>query len=249
MTTNAIDRNKMIVTSDGRWSIPLPNELHPTHVLYVDDTGFEKITSSEIATLVFAGDSVLISEWKTWFNSERRDLNAIPPTERDTGRGLADINICIITPAGRVLFDRGLCLTHGENARFAGSGAIFARDCFGKNGCSIRAIDTAGLSDPYTGGTTKYVELHSGISNLTTVEATLQEAEQQLNERGLLMELATGRITPFKDAQDSKDDAMQALKNGANLSAPTGQPSRKWTDDEKLSLRAAIEEVMGSKPL
>lgn len=250
MTTNAIDRAKLIVTSDSRWSIPLPNDVNPTHVLFVDDTGFEKISTSDVATLVFAGDGVLISQWKEWFKQERPDWNAMPETERSIDGHLVDISICVVTPAGRVLHDSGTCLMHGESARFSGSGSFFARNCYVQNSCIIKAIDTAGAenADPYTGGTTKYLELHSGCNNLTETETTLQDAEQELAKRGKIMELATGVVTSLKDALESQADALQAFKaGGAHLSAPTGQQSRKWTPSEKSALRAALEEVYAEK--
>lgn len=248
MTTNAIDRAKLIVTSDSRWSVPLPNDVNPTHVMYVDDTGFEKISTSDIATLVFAGDGVLISQWKNWFKQDRPDWEAMPETERIVDGRLVDISICVVTPAGRVIHDSGTCLMHGETARFSGSGSFFARNCFVQNSCIIKAIDTAGSSDPYTGGITKYLELHSGLNNLTETESTLQDAERELGERGKIMELATGVVTSLKDALESQADALQALKTGGvHLSAPTGLQSRKWTASEKAALRAALEEVYADK--
>ncbi|WP_044871969.1 hypothetical protein [Pseudomonas sp. LFM046] len=249
MTTNAIDRVKLQVTSDSRWSIPLPNANNPTHVAFIDDTGFEKISVSRYGAIVFAGDGLLISLWKTWFKQPLPMVTPPPPTEREVAPGVwTDVNICLITTAGRVLYDWGHCVTHGDSARFSGSGKFFARDCFAKNGCSMRAIDTAGVSDPFTGGTTRYVELHSGISNLTKDEATLQDAERMLNEGGSLMELATGIVTPLKDARDSMADALHALQNGPTLSAPTGHPSRKWSDDEKMALQAALQEMFAAPP-
>lgn len=249
MTTNAIDRAKLIVTSDSRWSVPIPNEVNPTHVAYVDDTGFEKISTSEVATLVFAGDGELISEWKSWFQQENApDWATMPETERVVDGRLSDISICVVTPAGRVIHDSGKCVMHGEAARFSGSGAFLARNCYVENSCVIKAIDTAGVGDPYTGGTTKYLELHSRLHNLTEKESTLQDAERELSERGKIMDLATGVVTSLKDALESQSDALEALKSGgAHLSAPTGQQSRKWSDGEKAALRAALEEVFADK--
>jgi hypothetical protein len=39
MTTNSIDRSKLILASDSRWSV----QLDADQILYVDDTGFDKI--------------------------------------------------------------------------------------------------------------------------------------------------------------------------------------------------------------
>lgn len=244
MTTNAIDKEKLLVTSDSRWSIPLPNENSPTHVAFIDDTGFEKISVSQHGAIVFAGDGLLISEWKAWFKLPMPLFVPTPPTEREISPGVwAGVNICLITTAGRVLYDWGQCVTHGDSARFSGSGKFLARNCFAKNGCSIKAIDSAALEDPFTGGTTRYLELSTGISNLTKDEATLQDAEQLLNDRGSIMEIATGVVTPLKDAQTSMADAIHALQNGPTLSAPTGHPSRKWSDEEKAALQTALAEM------
>lgn len=249
MTTNALDKKKLIVSSDSRWSFAYPNMQNPTHVIYVDDTGFEKIVTSDVATLVFAGDGLLISGWKNWLKQDEPDWDALPPTERDApGMGLLDISICVVESDGAVLFDSGECLMHGTAARFAGSGRFYARDCFMKNMCGITAVDTAATYDPFTGGTTRYLELKSGVNNLMKVEETLQEAEQQLRDRGFVMEIATGNVTPLKSPEETHAEAVQALQSGGvHLSAPTGHASRKWTADEKQSLRAALEHVYAKR--
>lgn len=244
MTTNAIDRKKLIVSSDSRWSKPLPNAISPTHVVFIDDVGFDKISTSEYATLVFAGDGGLIAEWKAWFKQDEPDWDNIPATEKLDGRGYSCISICVIDSGGTVLFDFGQCLLHGEHARFSGSGAKYARDCFGRNGCSIKAIDTAGEQDPYTGGTTLFLELNTGVNNLTEVERTLQDAEKELNERGYIMELATNVVTPLKEAQKAQAEALKALEAGTiGFSAPMGQADRKWTTEERLALKNALKQA------
>lgn len=246
MTTNAFDRVKLMVTSDSRWSIPFPNAHNPTHVIYVDDTNFEKISTSDRATLVFAGDGLLIDEWKTWF--KKPNFLALPRTDRVQDNILYDISICVVVnKTGRISYDSGSCLMHNESARFAGSGAFRARDCFAHNACAIKAIDTAGApdADPYTGGTTQYLELHTGVTNLTRMESTLQDAEHELDTRGQVMELSNGKVTSLKEFLASRTDAEQALHaSGVHLSAPTGQQSRKWTVSEKEALRVALQEAM-----
>lgn len=241
MTTNAIDRKKLIVSSDSRWSIPLPNARNPTHVVYIDDVGFDKISTSDYATLVFAGDGVLITEWKKWFRVDDPDWDAMPDTERQDGTGYRCISICVIEADGTVLFDFGQCLLHGEHARFAGSGATYARDCFGRNGCSIQSIDTAGKTDPYTGGTTMYLELSTGVNNLSKNERTLQDAGLELNDRGYIMDLANNVVKPLKEANKTQSEALKALEAGAfGFSAPMGQADRKWTDEERQALKNAL---------
>lgn len=244
MTTNAIDRKKLIVTSDSRWSKPIPNAHNPTHVVYVDDVAFDKISTSDYATLVFAGDGGLITEWKTWFKQDDPDWDLMPDTERSDGRGYVCISICVIDSVGTVLFDFGQCLMHGEHARFSGSGAPHARDCFGRNSCGITAIDSAGKHDPYTGGTTMFLELNTGVSNLTKDERTLQDAEQELNERGYIMDLGTKVVTLFKDSQATLAEALKALDTGAvGFSAPMGQADRQWTTDERQALKNALKQA------
>lgn len=245
MTTNAIDRRKLIVSSDSRWSIPLPNPRNPTHVVYIDDVGFDKISTSDYATLVFAGDGVLITEWKAWFSGEGEpDWDSMPDTEREENGVLRCISICVLDAEGVALFDFGHCLLHGEDARFSGSGAHLARDCFGQNGCSIQAIYSAGLKDPYTGGTTMYLELTSRVGNLSKAERSLQDAFQELNERGYVMELATNVVKPLKEARKSQTEALQALDaGGLGFSAPMGQADRKWTTEERQALKNALKQA------
>lgn len=248
MTTNVFDRTRLMVTSDSRWSCYWPDYPNRTHLIFVDDTDFEKISTSGTATLVFAGDGLLIDEWKTWFKGPNPDFSALPRTHRMDGMVLHDISICVVVNlTGKIAYDSGECLLHNDRARFAGSGAHRARACFIENDCAVKAVDTAGApdADPCTGGTTQYLELHTGVTNLMRTESTLQDAEQELDKRGQVMELSSRKVTSLKEFNASKTEAQQAsLASGVNLSAPTGHQSRMWTESETEALRQALKEAM-----
>lgn len=238
MTTNAIDRVNAVVASDSRWS----KEIGPNLLAFVDNTGFDKLANRASASMLFAGDGVLIQQWKRWFRAEKLDYMLLPPVHRNEGGRAVNLSISIVEkPSCKVLFDWGGWLLHGDQASFSGSGAAFARDCYGVNGCGKTAIGTACLHDPATGGETKFVELSTGAHNLSMYECTLEEATQQINEKGFVMDTTTNVITPIREFQQMPGNALQALGDDRSLSAPTGLPSRCWTDAEQHSLRSALE--------
>lgn len=241
MTTTAFDRVRQVVASDSRWSIPLP----PYHVLYVDDTGCDKLADGQTLSMMFAGDGVLIEQWKAWFYNSL-DLAEMPGVERLESGSTHEISICLVQkPTGKVIFDWGRCITHGDDARFSGSGAPYARDCYDQNRCAVTSIVSAHKSDPFTGGQTKFIELASGHDNLSVVQRTMQDAIKELNERGFVMDTRTKSVTPIKDITESANEVLRALNAGEkSLSAPTGSPSRPWTESEKRALFRAFESVV-----
>lgn len=247
MTTNVICRVNGIVSSDSRWSY----EVNPNLIVYVDDTGFDKIALRPLHAMVFAGDGVLISQWKNWFKADRLRFDAMPDVHRLVGNALVSLSVSLVQRAdGKVLFSSGWWLDHEEDARFAGSGAQFAKDCYVVNSCSMKAIATAATQDPFTGGETKFVELSTGKHNLSVLQATLEDATQALNERGYVMDTTNNVVTPIKDVNLSASEALRAIASGAaSLSAPTGLPTKCWSESDRHALRKALEEVARQEAL
>lgn len=241
MTTNAIDRLNRLVASDSRWSLPLDGN----RIAYVDDTGFDKLANRQFHTMAFAGDGILIEQWKAWFLAEELDFDSLPPFQRLEGNALVTLYFSLVQkPECIVVFNSGWWIHHGEHASFAGSGAPHAYDCYVLNGCGKRSVASAALSDPATGGEIKYVELTSGLHNLSETQRDLKYAIQQLNERGFVMDTNTKVITPIKDVHQTTVEALRALESGErSLTAPTGLPMRVWTDAQKEVFIRALQDV------
>lgn len=241
MTTNVIDRRKYVVASDSRWSIF--NEAQG-YVVYVDDTGFDKIADRHFGSLICAGDARLIEAWKAWFRAPILDVANLPATERYEPNGaVASIVVSLVTkPDGRLVYSFGWYLDHEDEAKFSGSGAVAARDCYVLNHCGKTAVESAGLVDPMTGGETKFVEVQTMRHNLHSQVVSLKEVEEQLLNRGHVMDLNTKKVVPL--AQWNQQSVAQGLEAGSlSLSAPTGQPHRAWTEVEKNELRKALQNL------
>lgn len=241
MTTNAIDRVQKVIACDSRWSMVVDQQ----HLAFVDNTGFDKLSNREFHTMVFAGDAVLIDQWKSWFQADVLDLTDTPPHQRLEGNQLMTLFVSLVNKEDNsVIFHSGWWLHHREYASFSGSGATHAHDCYVTNGCAKRSIDTAGLNDPATGGDTKFVELSTNVHNLPAAQATLAHAVQQLNERGFVMNTETKVITPIKDFRDSTAEALRALAAGErSLTAPTGLPTKCWSEGQKEAFQNALNDV------
>lgn len=241
MTTNVICRVNSIISSDSRWSY----EVNPSLIVYVDDTGFDKISLRPLHAMVFAGDGLLISQWKNWFQADQLDFHTMPPVHRLVGNSMVSLSVSLVQRHdGKVLFSSGWWLDHEEDARFAGSGAQPAKDCYVINGCSRKAVASAAELDPFTGGEIKYIELATGQHNLSVLQATLDDATQALQERGYVMDTTNNVVTPIKDLNLSASEALRAIASGAaSLSAPTGLPTKCWSPSDQSALRKALEEV------
>ncbi|AYO14223.1 hypothetical protein D0812_07300 [Vibrio owensii] len=236
MTTTVHDKNALTITSDSRWSV----ELDKAHVLFIDDTDFEKMVELPKFALVTAGDAILIEQWKNWAKGDIS--NPRPAVVRvDERQRNHYISVCLIMKPSIVLFDSQVATIVIPHARFSGSGREFAKCCWEGNQCARTAIETAKKSDVFTGGTVKYVELNTAANNLSADNATIQDLHTMLTTRGLVMNTNTGNTTPVQEHQEPKDIA-KGLENGALVaSAPTGDVQSPWNTTQEENLDAAIE--------
>lgn len=238
MTTNVLDKRNNMVTSDSRWSI-----VSNPFLYFVDDTGFDKIEDRASAVMVCAGNASLIEQWRTWFI--KGDFSVLPPTEIQFSNGSFDaIYVTIVSkPDFTVDFTSGLYHAFQDDAHFCGSGAIHAKDCYSINGCAHRCIETAKAGDPQTGGEIKYYDFNTFESNLSAAPMSLAELQDELFNRGMVMDLKTRNISPMSPMD--KDALKQALGAGTvSLCAPTGQAPRAWTDREKEDAKEALKRIV-----
>jgi len=244
MTTNAIDQRGKMIASDSRWSISAGNL-----VFYVDDTGFDKIADRAEGSLICAGDAGLIQRWRDWFMLPVPMAIMRPPTEDTVNGQPVRIAITVLQkPDASALFSKGEYLMYEDFAFFSGSGAQYARDCFSANGCSKRAVASAGQEDPLTGGETKFVELATNANNLSAQTATAQEAYAQLLQRGSVMDTATKKVVPIQDAATANASAVRAVQGGQlPLSAPSGKPIAPWSEKERKDLDAALAKLFAKQ--
>ena len=240
MTTNAIDRNLKIIASDSRWSTYVDG-----HFCFVDDTGFDKIGVRDFGAIICAGDGILIQEWRDWFFAERL-VKPHPRTERIEGETKESIDITMLAAGtGRILINRGNYTALEQDALFAGSGQLAAANCFFTNRCAKKAVESAASVDMQTGGATLFANLVDGSHNTGSSPATHDHAYIELLNRGTAMNLTTKKFVPVKDVLRPGSGSPNASNSSEyTLSAPTGRGYSPWTEDEKLELSEAVDELI-----
>lgn len=246
MTTNVICKDQNLLTSDSRWSIE-GFDGQPHLIAYVDDTGFDKLAVSPQFAMVFAGNAELIERWKAWFAAPKLDLINRPPAMAHVNNGTSPVSVTIglvEKATGDMIFSAGMFMSHREVARFSGSGAQFAKDCYAVNGCGMRAVTSAATKDHFTGGETKYIQLNKGSMNLSVLPGSKQEMINALQQRGFVMDTNTKTVTAMSDWKSPTSDAQKAISAGIEtLSAPTGLPPHQWTIQEEQDLEKALRYI------
>jgi len=144
-----------------------------------------------------------------------------------------------------VMFTVGRFVAHGEDARFAGSGAEFAKDCYAVNKCGRRSVNSAKDRDPATGGDIKYLELATGANNLSVMQATFTDLLNALNQRGFVMDTKANTVTAISEWRAGLPDVDRVASTAAltSVHAPTGLPTRCWSDEEQEEFKRALQEV------
>ncbi|MDR6524581.1 hypothetical protein J2789_007297 [Variovorax paradoxus] len=245
MTTNVYDGAAGMLTTDSRWSVT-----YGKYVVYVDDARFEKLECFGDTVFMFAGKGAAIQQWKTWIRSSPGDDSQMPPHD--------GMSVCVVDAnTNTVLFSARQDIVK-EGAYFTGSGSIHAATCWTTNRCALRAIETAKERDFYTGGEVKFFNTKTRENNLyaPTNEVTMDMVRHAINERGVVMELATnkGLSPPFKRLPDlaANDAELQDLSgklaNGElQPEAPCDGMISEWSEDQKSKLSAVLGKVFGWK--
>ena len=243
MTTNVIDFQKLVIACDSRCSKDWGD-----YVIYVDDTGFDKIAVNGSLCAIFAGNLKLIDGWKNWIGTpSSQPLGLFPATagvDPQTNSRVA-MQVCLIDRERREARFYGMSYQAlASHFFFGGTGAPFAMQCFRQNFCGKKAIGTASLSDVYTGGSTIFFELETAVNNLSPKQVTVDELEAQFPERGIVMHKPTKNVTTLKEFLQ-KPEAAPLLAGTFSLSAPSGGVQRDWTaaerEDAERFARSIIE--------
>lgn len=248
MTTTVFDRHSLLVTSDTRWSAEV--ELSDgKNLLFVDDTGFNKIVSRPGAAMVLAGNGRMIAALKSWWGSiEPPSIATITPLIQNG----PPVTFMIVSIEGDILFDVGHKLAYTEvtnNATyvwavFFGSGGEHAANCWHVNRCASTAVVSASQKDPCTSADVKHLNFKNSNNNLNDETNNYQTVETALSERGLLMRLNDRVITPLQNHPDCDLIKVQLAQGNIVASAPMGKASPIQWDGRTLDkLSAALDRV------
>lgn len=242
MTTNVIDLLSGQIACDSRWSFESRQD---NFVIYVDDTGFEKILSVGDFAYTFAGNGLLIQKWKDWLRCPSPNEIPMPLTESITPSGLMGITVCMIhKDTRRVAFAKGHP-TRVDGAMFAGSGAVHASGCWIVNQDAQRAVETAKARDPLSGGTVKYLVFSSGDHNLTET-STIDDVGRSLVTKGTVM-YANQNVLSVEEAAKRDENVRRVVEGAAAGSiianAPCPGMYNAWSSEEVANFKAALEQA------
>lgn len=248
MTTNVTDVYGRIMAADSRWSF-----VRDTFVLYVDVRGYSKVqVSAEGYSFVFAGDGMLIDQWKQWICQPNRDL---PPFERQTEAGevlsLSVIAVEIGTEIVQLNYGQEI-EEEGNLAFFAGSGAEYAYHCWQENSCAKTAIETAKERDVYSGGDVLACNLTDG-TGIEPSEQRLADVHELSLQEGFVMYRKNESdpvsfseaiaVTHAAEQDPNVRDLLKDIRSGAATAcspcrAMTSPPDKKAQDKARNALMA-----------
>lgn len=235
MTTNVFDISQGILASDSRWSIP-----RDFGIIYVDDTGFDKMELALGHAFIFAGNGAVIQSWKNWIRDPNR-----PYQEPDVnGIALCIVNVTTV----EISFEYGQDIAL-EEARFAGTGSYHAHLCWSSNKCARRAVESAKGEDKLTGGEIKFIELRTGSHNLTN-QGSIDSVAQDIVDRGWVMynNGKNSRTSIKIDEAAANDtrvaDLIKDIATGSvTATAPCDSMYNKWSDADKQRLRGTLDAI------
>lgn len=252
MTTTVYDRLNRVVTSDSRWSVDLTDKGYVGHILYIDNTGFGKISDRNDFVMLLAGSGLLIELWKTWWKGDLRLQE--PPVVLPTGQS---VNLYIVKKStNEVIFEKGQKLIVKDTATnelfavFTGSGSGAAAQNWMGNHCARSAIEESKRLDPFSGGEVRFVDFDSGMTHLEDSVFTINEVNQALLQRGLIMDTTNPQSPHVSISAQEVADVRQMLVNGSIFPcAPVGGQTVDWDDASKARLRSAIERIREEEAL
>lgn len=236
MTTNVTDLVSEQVASDSRWSFPEVN-----FVLYVDDTGFDKIVLHGNYAWMFAGSGRLIQEWKDWLASN--------PTSSAGRPGVNGVAFCIVDLVKKVVNHWGQDIVLSQ-AMFAGSGALPAHMCWSRNRDPLKAVESAKSQDIYSGGIVKFLKFLCKSNNLVNTE-TIFDVSTACLQRGTVMYHSQKPATPVAVAAANDPEVkalVQKIQTGtATASAPCDAMYNNWPAAEVERLDKSLDEILAPK--
>ncbi|MDO8693512.1 MAG: hypothetical protein Q7J51_05390 [Sheuella sp.] len=245
MTTNVYDKLTGMMATDSRWSIEWGGFL-----LYIDDSGFDKIELFNDCAVMFAGDSAEIEKWKRWMAINPSDLSEMPEPVK--------INVCISRESDLQVIYQYKQSIIDETGYFAGTGTNYALQCWLKNRDAKKAVATATLSDHRSGGDVMYYDLKNKSSNLSSrvlgeADLSAQYVSAQILSRGSFMNMALGLSGSISFDQallenpDLKEMKDMISAGTLTASAPFEGMGAPWPDEERQKLKNAMQSILDAK--
>ncbi len=240
MTTNVYDSKTGVMATDSRWS-----HMFGSRILYADDLAYSKIELYKSSAFMFAGDGEMIQSWKDWISSSPTDASAMP--------GYDGVRVCVVDiPSKAVRFKQPQDITK-DGGYFAGSGSMHAYLCWSVNGDAKQAVTSASLSDPFSGGVVRHIDLNDMSGNLDHGPVTKQRIDDvrtAVLERGMVMTIAHN-AAPFPLSKLAANDVevanvRDAIARGEiSPAAPCDGMYTEWTEEQKTELKGVLADIFG----
>mgnify|MGYP000044478885 FL=1 len=230
MTTNvfSIIPSHKIMACDSRWSYETDKFLY-----YIDDSGYDKIIFNGVIVAVFAGKANVIELFKKWISSGCKDTIPNP-----NGISIIAYNTLTDEP-----FTRNHSFTYPSNKNpqvlFSGSGAFDAMRSWEKCNDCIKSVENACLTDVYTGGSVKFLNVLSLEHNILNEQTQLSDLFDLLKERGFVMRKHAKQLNtiaePIKTAMNDPEilkDVNVFSSGEASFEAPAPEAMIEWQENE-----------------
>lgn len=242
MTTNVYDQNLGVMATDSRWSVRQGN-----YVIYLDDTGFDKIEVRHQAAFMFAGNGKRIQEWKMWLRTDPPDDSGQPSEE--------GVSICIADTSTKIMQSFGKENVIYKGGYFSGTGTLFAFACWSVNSDPKRSVETAKKFDLFSGGEVKFFDFSTKSHNLNypTVEITIDMVGEAISKRGIAMKtnLNATQMPPFvlasNDEEELADIRRKIASGEISANAPCDGMYKEWSQQEKADLKKTLGQIFGWK--
>lgn len=240
MTTNVLDMQSLIMTTDSRWSAEVGDLL-----FYLDDSGCDKISirgNNEYA-FIFAGDGLIIQAWKDWIASNQKGSTGMPAKKDDPLIAMCIVNLQDF----KIEHEHGQAITHPV-AKFAGTGAKPANFCWKENKDAKQAVESAKKHDVFSGGNVTFFEFTTLDNNLKNT-ITIQEVNRRLSVgEGMVMNKNDFQTaTPIMEAAANDENVrnvMAQLADGTiTASAPCDAMYGTWNDEDIEKLTTVFDRI------
>lgn len=237
MTTNVYDISKGLLSTDSRWS-----KDNGEYVVYIDNTGYDKIVYDNRIAILFAGDLDLVDVWKKWFHKGKPDPRP---------KLLDDVSLIIVSlETGMPVFKSEYTLTSGNEetiqAVYGGTGGVYAKNCWEVNSCAITAVNTAIKEDLLSGGEVVYLN-RNNLSNNIKNSCKIFHVNTQLKETGTIMNMKTKQKESIQNFMNSSNSSSaqalveEVISGNAKLSAPFVGKGQPWSNEKIAELDNVLE--------
>jgi hypothetical protein len=226
-----------VAATDSRWS----RKVGASSLLYIDNSGYEKILVVAHLLFVFAGHGSLIQAWKRWAAQLPERTLPIPPCESEK------CSVCVTLTdmrRSRILFEHKQDVFDDPSTRFAGTGRHYAYQNWSATGDAIAAVAFAIQQDMYSGGDVKYHHF-DGRTNIKE-QRDMSYMRRKLRQEGRFMTIEPKSVTDVPVAEaignnpELKDLLDRVVSGETSLVSPCDGMYVPWTDDEKRQFSRVI---------